>query len=132
MTPNPQVNLSRRNFLRVSALAGGGMMPGYMAAPAKKAGKLATIMVIPEIFGMHEYQKDICRRLAGAGYLAVTLDPFFRSGDLAKMTDIKEVIAKANSLEDKQMLADLDAVVAVRFWRRSLFRACTSIVAVGA
>ena len=93
-------------------VAGGGMMPGYMAAPAKKAGKLATIMVIPEIFGMHEYQKDICRRLAGAGYLAVTLDPFFRSGDLAKMTDIKEVIAKANSLEDKQMLADLDAVVA--------------------
>ena len=64
-------------------VSGGVMMPGYMAAPAKKAGKLATVMVIPEIFGMHEYQKDICRRLANAGYLALTLDPFFRGGDLS-------------------------------------------------
>ena len=88
-----------------------GYLPIYFAAPAKP-GKYPVVVVIPEIWGLHEYQKDICRRLAGAGYLAVTLDPFFRSGDLAKMTDIKEVIAKANSLEDKQMLADLDAVVA--------------------
>jgi carboxymethylenebutenolidase len=89
----------------------GGYMPAYFAAP-KKAGKYATVLVIPEIFGMHEYQRDICRRLAKAGYYAITMDPFFRSGDLSKIADIKEVIGKANSLEDKVMLADLDAVVA--------------------
>ena len=89
----------------------GGNIPTYFAAP-KKAGKYATILVIPEIFGMHEYQRDICRRLAKAGYYAITMDPFFRSGDLSKIADIKEVIGKANALEDKIMLADLDAVVA--------------------
>ncbi len=89
----------------------GGNMPAYFAAP-KKAGKRATVIVIPEIWGMHEYQKDICRRLAKAGYYAVTLDPYFRKGELYKLTDIKDVLAAANSLEDSVMLADLDALVA--------------------
>src|SRR2546422_1175548 len=89
----------------------GGGLPVYFAAP-KKAGKYATVIVIPEVFGMHEYQRDICRRLAKAGYYAITLDPFFRIGDLSKIADIKEVIAKANTLADEQMLSDLDALVA--------------------
>ncbi len=89
----------------------GGNLPVYFAAP-KKAGKHATIIVIPEVFGMHEYQRDICRRLAKAGYYAVTLDPFFRIGDLSKIADVKEVIGKANTLADEQMLSDLDALVA--------------------
>ena len=89
----------------------GGNMPAYFAAP-KKAGKRATVIVIPEIWGMHEYQKDICRRLAKAGYYAVTLDPYFRKGELHKLTEIKDVLAAANSLEDSVMLADLDALVA--------------------
>ncbi len=92
-------------------VAGGQSMPAYMAAPAK-AGRHATVIVIPEVFGMHEYQKDICRRLAKLGYVGVTLDPFFRIGDLSKMTDIKEVVGNANKLEDAQMLSDLDSLVA--------------------
>ena len=90
----------------------GGDMPGYMAAP-KSASRRATIIVVPEVFGMHEYQKDICRRLAKAGYVGVTFDPFFRSGDLSKVSDIKQVISAANSLKDEVMLADLDALVAM-------------------
>ena len=90
----------------------GGSMPGYMAAPTKP-GKYATVIVVPEIFGMHRYQQDICRRLAKLGYAAVTYDPFFRKGDLSKITDIKEVLAAANSLDDATMLADMDAVVAM-------------------
>ena len=90
----------------------GGDMPVYMAAP-KKAGKFATVIVIPEVFGMHEYQKDICRRLAKAGYVGVSLDPFFRSGDLSKVADIKQVVSAANSLKDEVMLADLDSLVAM-------------------
>jgi len=92
-------------------VAGGGDVPGYMAAPGK-AGRRPAILVIPEIFGMHEYQKDICRRLARVGYTAVTVDPFFRLGDLSKLTEVREVVAQANKLEDTQMLADLDGVVA--------------------
>lgn len=89
----------------------GGNMPAYMAAPAK-AGKYPVVIVVPEIFGMHEYQKDICRRLAKLGYVGVTLDPFFRFGDLSKMTEVRAVVAEANKLADPVMLADLDALVA--------------------
>ncbi|NBV65169.1 MAG: hypothetical protein EBR71_12045, partial [Planctomycetes bacterium] len=88
----------------------GGQMPGYAAMP-EKPGKRPVVIVVPEIFGMHRYQQDICRRLAKLGYFAVTLDPYFRKGDLAKMTDIKQVLPIANALEDKTMLADLDALV---------------------
>jgi carboxymethylenebutenolidase len=89
----------------------GGQLPIYTAAP-KRAGKFPVIIVIPEVFGMHEYQKDITRRLAKVGYYAVSLDPFFRSGDLSKVADIKQVVAAANTLTDAQAFADLDALVA--------------------
>ncbi|MBY0412421.1 MAG: dienelactone hydrolase family protein [Burkholderiaceae bacterium] len=90
---------------------GSEKMPAYMAAPAK-AGKYPVVIVVPEIFGMHEYQKDICRRLAKLGYVGITLDPFFRLGDLTKISNIGEVVGLANKLDDTQMLADLDALVA--------------------
>jgi carboxymethylenebutenolidase len=89
----------------------GGSLPVYFAAP-KKAGTYAAVIVIPEIFGLHEYLRDICRRLAKAGYYAITLDPYFRIGDLSKISDFKEVQGKAHSLADGQMLSDLDALVA--------------------
>jgi carboxymethylenebutenolidase len=89
----------------------GGQMPGYAAMP-EKGGKRPVVIVVPEIFGMHRYQQDICRRLAKLGYFAVTFDPYFRKGDLSKMADIKQVLPIANALDDKTMLADLDALVA--------------------
>ncbi len=88
-----------------------GDIPAYYAVK-KGTGKRPVVIVVPEIFGLHEYQKDMCRRLAKAGYFGVSLDPFFRSGDLSKMTDIKQVIAAANQLTDTQSFADLDAVLA--------------------
>ncbi len=94
----------------VAVPVAGGQMPGYLAAPAK-AGKYPVVIVIPEVFGMHEYQKDICRRLAKVGYVGVSLDPFFRFGDLSKVTAIGEVVAAANKLADAQMLSDLDSLV---------------------
>ena len=89
----------------------GGNLPVYFAAP-KKAGRYATVVLIPEIFGLHEHQRDICRRLASVGYYAITLDPYFRSGDLSKISDIKTVLAAANSLTDTQAFSDLDALIA--------------------
>jgi carboxymethylenebutenolidase len=88
-----------------------GELPAYYAVK-KGSGKRPVVIVIPEIWGMHEYQKDICRRLAKVGYFGVSLDPFFRSGDLSKVTEIKQVLAGANALSDRQAFADLDSLVA--------------------
>lgn len=90
----------------------GGTLPGYAAAPAA-AGRYPVVLVIEEIFGVHEHIKDLCRRLAKAGYLAVAPELYARLGDLSTMTDIptiiRDVISKA---PDAQMLADLDSAAA--------------------
>ena len=88
-----------------------GDVPAYYAVK-KGTDKRPVVIVIPEIWGLHEYQKDICRRLAKAGYFGVSLDPTFRIGDLKTVTDIKQSIAMANQLTDQQAFTDLDAVVA--------------------
>ena len=87
-----------------------GDIPAYYAVPKGK-GKRPVVVVVPEIWGMHEHIKDVTRRLAKAGYFAVTSEPYFRIGDLTRLTDIKEVIAGANKLSDMQAFEDLDAVV---------------------
>jgi len=88
-----------------------GDIPAYYAVK-KGTGKRPVVILIPEIWGLHEYQKDVCRRLAKAGYFGASLDPFFRFGDLSKLPDIKQVLAAANQLTDQQAFADLDALVA--------------------
>jgi carboxymethylenebutenolidase len=78
----------------------------------KGKGKRPVVIVVPEIWGMHEHIKDVTRRVAKAGYFAVTNEPYFRIGDLTKVEDIKQVIADANKLSDQDAFQDLDAVVA--------------------
>ena len=87
-----------------------GEIPAYYAVPKGK-GKRPVVIVVPEVWGMHEHIKDVTRRLAKAGYFAVTNEPYFRIGDLTKLTEIKEVLAGANKLSDTQAFEDLDAVV---------------------
>ena len=90
----------------------GGSLPAYYARPAKGT-KFPVIIVNEEIFGVHEYIKDVCRRLAKAGYLAVATEYYARIGDLSKMTDVKQIIADVISKEpDAQYMADADATVA--------------------
>lgn len=86
-----------------------GEIPAYYAVPKGK-GKRPVVMVVAEIWGNHEHIKDVVRRLGKAGYFAVANEPYFRIGELWKLTDIKEVIAGANKLSDSQALQDLDAV----------------------
>ncbi|GJD71963.1 dienelactone hydrolase family protein [Methylobacterium goesingense] len=89
--------------------AGDGPMPGYRAMPAGE-GPFPVILVIEEIFGVHEYIKDICRRLAKAGYCAVAPELYARQGDLSTMTDAKLIIRDVISkTPDAQWMADLDA-----------------------
>jgi carboxymethylenebutenolidase len=133
----PDVHVSRRGFVQaciaagfavtaepllaqaiktpMDGLDGGdvkiGDIPAYYAVPKGK-GKRPVVLVVAEVFGLHEHIKDVTRRLAKAGYFAVANEPYFRIGELWKMEDLKQVIAGANQLTDQQCFADLDAVVA--------------------
>ena len=90
----------------------GGNLPAYFARPAKGAN-FPVVIVNEEIFGVHDYIKDVCRRLAKAGYLAVATEYYARIGDLSKMTDVKQIIADVISREpDAQYMADADSTVA--------------------
>jgi carboxymethylenebutenolidase len=88
-----------------------GDIPIYYAVK-KGTGRRPVVILVAEIWGLHEYVKDTCRRLANAGYFAIANEPYFRIGELWKLTDIKEVLKGANSLTDEQAFADIDACVA--------------------
>jgi carboxymethylenebutenolidase len=88
-----------------------GQIPGYRAMPAGKTN-LPTILVVQEIFGIHEWIKDICRRFAKLGYLAVAPSLYARVGDATKYTDIKKLVDEiVMKVEDEPVLSDLDATV---------------------
>lgn len=86
-----------------------GVIPGYRACPSKGHG-FPIALVVQEIFGVHEHIKDICRRLAHAGYCAVAPELFSREGDVSKMTDVNEILTNVVSkVPDAQVMSDLDA-----------------------
>ncbi len=96
----------------VSIPVEGGSLPAYRAKPAG-AGPFPIVMVVQEIFGVHEHIKDVCRRFAKEGYLAVATELFARQGNAASFTDtgalIRELVSK---VPDAQVMADLDATAA--------------------
>ena len=87
-------------------------IPGYRAAPAT-GGPFPTVLVVQEIFGVHEHIRDICRRFAKLGYLAVAPDLYVRQGDVSTIADFQQIIATVVSkVPDAQVMADLDATLA--------------------
>jgi carboxymethylenebutenolidase len=93
-----------------------GEMPAYFARPAS-ASNPPVVLVAMEIFGLHEYIKDVTRRLAKLGALAVAPDYYFRKGtDLTKIAEIKDLLPIVNAKPDAELLSDLDATVA---WAKS-------------
>ena len=89
-----------------------GEIPGYRALPLKPKSKLPVVLVVHEIFGVHEHIKDVCRRFAKAGYYAIAPELFARQGDVSKLTVFKEIQSKVVSkVPDAQVLSDLDAAV---------------------
>jgi carboxymethylenebutenolidase len=139
----PQTEMSRRNFFVTSLAAGfalavqpisaqtaittdttgliagevkiptkDGEVPAYRAMPAK--GKnFPVVLVVQEIFGVHEHIKDVCRRFAKLGHIAIATELYARQGDVSKIKEIqnviKDVVAK---VPDAQVMSDLDATVA--------------------
>ena len=88
-----------------------GTIPAYRARPT--FGKdFPVILVVQEIFGVHAYIQDVCRRLAKLGYLAIAPEMFYRQGDVSKLTDIAEIRKVVGKVPDAQVMSDLDATVA--------------------
>ncbi|MGC1395173.1 MAG: dienelactone hydrolase family protein [Coleofasciculaceae cyanobacterium] len=134
--------ITRRNFLITSTLAAGfalaiqpifaqvittdtqglvagevkipvpdGVIPAYRAMPAT-GDNFPVVLVVQEIFGVHEHIQDICRRFAKLGYLAIAPELFARQGDVSKLSDVQEIISKVVSkVPDAQVMSDLDATV---------------------
>jgi len=89
-----------------------GEMVAYRAAP-KGVAKPPVILVVSEIFGAHEYIRDVCRRLAKLGYCAIAPELFARQGDPRQLSSVADILAKITSkTPDAQVMSDLDATVA--------------------
>ena len=89
-----------------------GEIPAYRAMPAT-GGPFPVVLVVQEIFGVHEHIKDVCRRFAQEGYCAIAPELYARQGDVSKFTDHREIFAQVVSkVPDAQVMADLDATVA--------------------
>ena len=89
-----------------------GTLPAYAARP-NGPGPFPIVLVIEEIFGVHEYIKDVCRRWAKLGYLAVAPELYARIADLSKMTDAHDIVANViMKAPDATLLADLDSTAA--------------------
>jgi carboxymethylenebutenolidase len=100
----------------VTVSAGDFKLPAYRAAPAGRDG-LPVVLVLSEIFGVHEHIADVARRFARAGYLAIAPELFVRQGDAGSYGEVAKLMAEVVSqTPDAQVLADLDACVA---WARA-------------
>jgi carboxymethylenebutenolidase len=88
-----------------------GEVPAYRAMPAA-GGPFPVVLVVQEIFGVHEHIKDVCRRLAKAGAMAIAPELYARQGDVSKLGSIDEIRAIVAKVPDRQVMSDLDAAVA--------------------
>ena len=89
-----------------------GEIPAYRAMPAG-GGPFPVVLVVQEIFGVHEHIKDLCRRLAKSGYFAVAPELYARQGDVSRLKDIQEILSTVVAkVPDAQVMSDLDATAA--------------------
>jgi carboxymethylenebutenolidase len=87
-------------------------IPGYRARP-EGSGPFPVVLVVHEIFGLHEYIRDVCRRLARQGYLALAPDLYAREGDPTRAASVDAILAEiVGRVPDAQVMADLDAAAA--------------------
>ncbi|OGP73110.1 MAG: hypothetical protein A2W09_02015 [Deltaproteobacteria bacterium RBG_16_50_11] len=91
--------------------SGDFQVPIYEARPAAP-GKYPVVLVIPEVFGMHEHIKDVTRRFAKEGFLGITFEPYARDGGVLHLADIAAVRKVVDPVPDAQVMGDLDAISA--------------------
>lgn len=90
--------------------AGDRDIPAYVARPAAR-GRFPVVVVVSEVFGIHEYIRDVCRRLAKLGYVAIATDFFVRHGDPAPLTDFAAIRGIVAATTDQAVMGDIDATV---------------------
>src|SRR6476660_2755154 len=87
-----------------------GEIPGYRAMPSEGRA-FPAVLVVQEIFGVHEHIKDVCRRLAKSGYLAVAPELYGRQGDVSSLSEIDEIRKVVAKVPDAHLITDVDATV---------------------
>jgi carboxymethylenebutenolidase len=93
-----------------------------------QGGPFPTVLVVQEIFGVHEHIKDLCRRFAKAGYYAIAPELYSRQGNPATISDTQELIKTiVSKVPDRQVMSDLDAAAA---YAKSTGKADTTRLAV--
>ncbi len=93
-----------------------GQIPAYRAMPAAD-GSHPVVLVVQEIFGVHEHIRDVCRRLAKLGYVAIAPELYARQGGVSKLSNVQQIISEVVAkVPDAQVMSDLDATVA---WAKS-------------
>ena len=140
-TPTPKLDVTRREFTVTTLAAGFALavqpvsaqtittdtvgleagevqipvgeskIPGYRAMPAA-GGPFPIVLVVQEIFGVHEHIKDVCRRFAKLGYMAIATEMYARQGDVSKLKDFADILKIVSKVPDSQVMSDLDATVA--------------------
>ena len=88
----------------------GGTIRGYVARP-KAAGRFPVVIVVNEVFGLHAYIMDICRRLAKLGYVAIAPGFFDRAGDPAPLTDFGAIMKIVAAASDQQVMSDVGSTL---------------------
>ncbi|MHB8528299.1 MAG: dienelactone hydrolase family protein, partial [Caulobacteraceae bacterium] len=106
----------------------GFALPAYLARP-KGRGRFPAVLVVSEVFGLHEYIKDVCRRLAKLGYVALAPAFFVRVADPAPLSDLNAVIKIVDQASDTQVIGDVGA--SVRFLEAQSFVAPAEVVVTG-
>jgi carboxymethylenebutenolidase len=85
-------------------------IPAYRAMPAK-GGPFPVVLVVQEIFGVHEHIKDLCRRFAKLGYFAIAPELYVRQGDVSQLQSFDDILKIVQQVPDAQVMSDLDAAV---------------------
>jgi carboxymethylenebutenolidase len=93
-----------------TVMSRGFPVPLYEARP-RASGKYPVVIVIPEIFGMHEHIRDVTRRFAREGFLSITFEPYAREGGVLHLPDIPSVRKVVDAVPDERVMEDLDALV---------------------
>lgn len=95
----------------VSYPSNGFDLPAYIARPAGR-GRKPVVIVVSEIFGLHEYIRDMCRRLAREGYVAIAPAFFVRVADPAPLTDFAAIMPIVSAASNAQVMGDIEATIA--------------------
>jgi carboxymethylenebutenolidase len=96
----------------VKVPTGDGEIPAYRAMPEGGGKSHPVVLVVQEIFGVHEHIRDVCRRFAKEGFLAIAPELYARQGDVSKLSDIREIMTVVQKVPDAQVMSDLDRTLA--------------------